>query len=80
MSDTPRTDAMINGPFDGHVVPASFARKLEMELMDAYRLIVSYKDKLLPDHACGECVPYSDMLIDGFICVKHEAIKAIGEK
>lgn len=34
----------------------------------------------LPDHACAECVPHSDMLVAGFQCVYHEALAAAGEQ
>jgi len=27
----------------------------------------------LPDHACAQCVPHSDILIDGFVCARHLA-------
>ena len=29
----------------------------------------------LPDHACCECVPHSDMLVDGWRCGYHEALR-----
>lgn len=32
----------------------------------------------LPDHACAECLPHSDMLKPGFQCVYHEALSATG--
>lgn len=27
----------------------------------------------LPDHACAQCVPHSDMLVSGFVCAYHQA-------
>lgn len=46
-------------------------------LMRIYKFIVSHADKLSRDHACKECVPHSDMLVEGFVCIKHEALRAV---
>lgn len=40
--------------------------------------IVRERPKNLLDHACARCVPHSDMLVDGFSCVYHEALDTIG--
>lgn len=43
---------------------------------------IRYQPPGLPDHACAQCVPGGDIVIDGFVCAWHEAqaTKPKGEK
>lgn len=48
---------------------------LERMLMVANRL--SDDSNWPKDHACAECVPYSDVTVDGFKCARHAIIQAV---
>ncbi|MBV8666765.1 MAG: hypothetical protein JO269_09800 [Burkholderiaceae bacterium] len=47
---------------------------LKAENMEFAKWIERRSDTFLPDFACQRCAPHSDMLKEGFICVKHRAI------
>lgn len=47
---------------------------LKSELAEARKYILNHGQGL-PDHACAACVPHSDILIDGFVCAYHAALK-----
>lgn len=32
------------------------------------------------DHACAQCLPASDVVIDGFVCGYHRALAILGEE
>jgi hypothetical protein len=83
MSKTPLTDhytKRLRNLCDDEFVPIEFARKLERELSAVTeqrdRLaawIVNNPPKYGGDHACAECYPHSDCLVDGFVCGFHTA-------
>lgn len=50
---------------------AELAAKSE-EVVQAQRWILN-RCVGLPDHACAQCVPHSDMLVSGFVCAYHQA-------
>lgn len=54
-------------------VPASDLRRV-LETLDD---LAPYP--VLPDHACVECVPYSDMIVPGFQCSRHRLAGLLGE-
>lgn len=51
--------------------------KCEEALREAYGYIVRKHDDtdINYDYACKECIPLSEIIIDGFQCVYHKAIK-----
>ena len=51
-------------------------REARAVLARAQKWIVSHKDDdFLGDHACKQCHPQSDILVDGFACAFHEALR-----
>lgn len=60
--------------------PREWTEELRKDLSDAYKVVLACdsEHRLLPDHACRECVPHGEMLIEGFKCVKHKALAASG--
>jgi len=53
---------------------ACAARIEELEKQNAsFAKWIRRRETDLPDHACAECVPYSDMLKEGFRCAFHIA-------
>lgn len=38
---------------------------------------IAHRGNGLPDHACAQCVPHSDILIEGFVCAYHTAIAKV---
>jgi hypothetical protein len=47
-------------------VPASDLRRVLETLDDLAH------DPVLPDHACVECAPHSDIIVPGFQCSRHK--------
>ncbi len=41
--------------------------------VDSWAKFITRDTEFYGDHACFECHPYSEIIIDGFRCVKHEA-------
>lgn len=63
---------------DRHEAGLARVGELEAELLNFSKYI--YLELDMPDHACAQCVPHSDLLIKGFVCVKHRAIARIAEE
>lgn len=49
----------------------------ERRLAVANKWIRQHRTELDKDHACKECAPYSDILIDGFQCAYHAALQEV---
>lgn len=48
--------------------------RLSDRLDDAYRFILQHADKMtVTDHACAQCVPRGEIVVPGFVCVRHLA-------
>lgn len=59
--------------------PAAQVSSRDSELIDRWASwIVLNRPLHFKDHACAQCVPHGDMLVDGFKCVFHEAKDVIG--
>lgn len=59
--------------------PAAQVPSRDSELIDRWASwIVLNRPLHFKDHACAQCVPHGDMLVDGFKCVFHEAKDVIG--
>jgi hypothetical protein len=52
-------------------------REAERRLAVANKWIRQHRTELDKDYACKECAPYSDMLIDGFQCAYHLALREV---
>jgi hypothetical protein len=48
--------------------------------MQCWAKWISRRGADLPDHACAECVPHSEMIDAGFQCVYHQAIAAMAAR
>jgi len=53
-------------------VPLADVRPLVEALGRANRWISHNQNKTSGDHACAECYPHSDILIEGFRCAAHD--------
>lgn len=83
MSDepTPRTDAENTrlADFDwseGYGELLGFARELERENAKMARWIIQHCDHWSGDHACAECFPGGENIVEGFRCAVHVANSA----
>lgn len=66
---------------DHVLLKAATALDAMPQLVDALESLVKQFDRngvrFLPDHACAECVPESEMLVAGFLCGNHAARAAL---
>lgn len=63
--------------YTADMVQASFARSLERENAKMARWIIQHCDHWRGDHACAECFPGGENIVEGFRCAVHVANSAL---
>lgn len=54
--------------------PAAPVVAASQDKMHKWAKWISMNPPALPDHACAQCVPHSDIIAPGFVCVYHDAL------
>ena len=82
VNELERENAKLKASYNEHLMRlAGEKNALRDALQDAYKYVLQIDSTiLLPDHACAQCVPNSELIKQGYVCVYHKALATGGKE